>query len=60
MSQPTATATIPEPRDGWLGAWGRFVRPGAARWENAGSIGFAALSPMDALRRHPRRPFRRG
>jgi hypothetical protein len=48
MSQRTTRATIPPPRDGWLGEWDKFVGPGASRWENAGTLGFAAVGAVAA------------
>ena len=48
MSEPNARATFPQPRDGTLGEWDKFVGPGAARWENAGSLGFAVVGAASA------------
>ena len=48
MSQPTERGTIPPPRDGWLGEWDKLVGPGASRWENAGTLGFAAAGAVGA------------
>ena len=48
MSDSNAKSTIPQPRDGWPGEWDRLVGPGAARWENAGSLGFAAVGAASA------------
>ena len=44
----TKKATIPPPREGLLGEWDKFVGPGAARWENAGTLGFAAVGAVAA------------
>ena len=43
-------ATIPAPREGLLGEWDKLVGPGAASWENAGTLGFAALGAVLAPR----------
>ena len=48
MSESNSKATIPHPRDGALGEWDKFVGPGAARWENAGTLGFAAVGAVAA------------
>jgi hypothetical protein len=40
--------TIPPPREGLLGEWDKFVGPGAAGWENAGTLGFAAVGAVAA------------
>lgn len=50
MSEATARkrASIPAPREGLIGEWDKFVGPGAARWENAGSLGFAAVGAVAA------------
>jgi hypothetical protein len=57
MSEPRAKATIPLPREGMLGVFDRLVGPGAARWEVAGTISFAALGAVAApLLLHRQRP----
>ncbi len=48
MAEPKTQVTIPPPRDGLIGEWDKFVGPGAARWENAGTLGFAALGAVTA------------
>ncbi len=44
----TKKATIPPPREGLIGEWDKFVGPGATRWENAGTLGFAAIGAATA------------
>jgi hypothetical protein len=48
MAEPKTRGTIPPPRDGLAGEWDKFVGPGAARWENAGTLGFAAVGAVAA------------
>lgn len=40
--------TIPPPREGLPGEWDKFVGPGATRWENAGTLGFAVVGATAA------------
>jgi hypothetical protein len=42
------TATILQPREGMLGVLDRIVGPGAARWEIAGTMSFAAIGALVA------------
>lgn len=55
-------ASMPAPHEGLIGEWDEFVGPGAARWENAGSLGFAAVGAVAAptLLHRQRRRLRRG
>ena len=48
MAEPKTKGTIPSPRDGLVGEWDKFVGPGAARWENAGTLGLAAVGAVTA------------
>lgn len=48
MSAPNTKATIPQPRDGALREWDKLAGPGAARWENAGTLGLAAAGAIAA------------
>ncbi len=57
MSERDAKTNPPRPREGMLGVWDRVVGPGAARWEMAGTVGFAAaaalLAPILLQRQRP-------
>ena len=44
----TRRGTIPPAREGPLGEWDKFVGPGASGWENAGTLGFAAVGAVAA------------
>ena len=48
MAEPKTKGTVPPPRDGLIGEWDKFVGPGASRWENAGTLGFAAVGAVSA------------
>ncbi len=48
MAKPKDKGTIPPPREGLIGEWDKFVGPGASRWENAGTLGFAAAGAVAA------------
>ncbi len=46
MTWSKSTSYQPRPRAGWSGEWDKLVGPGASRWENAGTLGFAAIGAV--------------